>query len=55
MTWEPPEMETLQDQAKMMNELYLSLVSEGFTKHQALHIIMGQPCCELNYNEEDNK
>jgi hypothetical protein len=48
MSWEPPEMETLQDQARMLHELHTSLINEGFTEHQALHIVMGQPCCQLN-------
>lgn len=53
MTWEPPEMETLQDQARMLHELYTSLLNEGFSPHQAQHIVMGQPCCQLTYREEE--
>jgi hypothetical protein len=52
MTWEPPEAQTLQEQAALMHELYASLVAEGFTEHQALHIVMAAPCCQFNYREE---
>lgn len=52
MSWEPPELETLQDQARLLHEVYRSMVTEGFTEHQALHIVMGQPCCQFNYREE---
>lgn len=46
-------METLQDQARMLHELYTSLVNEGFSAHQAQHIVMGQPCCQFTYREEE--
>lgn len=52
MSWEPPEAQTLQEQAAFMHELYASLISEGFTEHQALHVIMGQPCCQHNFRED---
>lgn len=54
MTWEMPELESLQDHARMMHELYLSLKAEGFSCHEALHIIMGQACCPESYTEEDD-
>lgn len=46
MTWEPPQCDTLQEQAAMLHELWSSLLAEGFTPHEASHIIMGQPMCE---------
>lgn len=53
MTWEPPEMETLQDTARLAHEVYKSMLREGFNEHQALHIALGNACCELTYREED--
>lgn len=44
--WQMPEPETLSDLARMMHEYYHSLREQGFTPHEALHIILGQPCCE---------
>ena len=52
MTWEPPEAQTLQEQAALLHELHTSLVNEGFSEQTDLNIIMGQPCCQLNQREE---
>ena len=49
MTWEPPDCKTLQEQAAMLHELFTSLQREGFDRHEASHVMMGQPmCCEKN-------
>lgn len=45
MTWQPSECNSIQEQAAMMHELWISFISEGFTKHEASHIIMNVPMC----------
>jgi hypothetical protein len=49
MAYEPPDIETMDDAALQLNEWYKSLVRSGFTRHEALHLVMGEPCC----NRED--
>jgi len=53
MPYELPDFDTMQDGARIMNEYYNSLVAEGFTPHQALHIVLGSPCCPLTHQENE--
>lgn len=46
MTWTPPEFDTLDEMSIQMHEMFKSLVDKGFTRHEALHIVTGQGCCQ---------
>ena len=46
MTWEAPEFDTLDEVMAAMHEGFRSALRAGFTRHQALHIVMGKSCCE---------
>lgn len=43
--YQPPEPETMQEGAEMLHEWLQSLERAGFSRHEALHIVTGQPCC----------
>jgi hypothetical protein len=47
VSWEMPEMNSIEDHARMMHELYTSTIEVGFTPHQAMHIILNNPCCTM--------
>lgn len=51
MSYELPDINTMDDTTRVMNEYFNSLMQQGFTEHQALHIVMGQPCCQLTHEE----
>ena len=46
MSWTPPEPQTLNEAAVHMHEMFKSLVDQGFTRHEALHLVVGQGCCQ---------
>jgi hypothetical protein len=47
--WTPPETGSLQETCDMQHEFYVSLVQSGFTKHEAMHLMLGEACCEGDY------
>jgi hypothetical protein len=51
--WIPPELNTIQDNADVLHEMYESLRKAGFTESQAMHLIMQKPCCEQWCREND--
>lgn len=46
MSYEFPECDTLDETVAMMHEMYQAAVNQGFSRHQALHIVMGDACCK---------
>lgn len=44
--WTPPDMNTLQDHCDAVHEMYESLTNAGFTKHEAMHVLLQDPCCK---------
>lgn len=46
MAWECPAPDTMADVAMMLNEYYRNLRQSGFTRHEALHLVMGDACCK---------
>lgn len=45
MSYEIPDNLTMSEQAALMHEFYISLTDQGFTKSEAMHIMLQQPCC----------
>lgn len=41
---EPPDL-TMAEQAVGMHEAYISLRQAGFNEHEAMHVVLGKPCC----------
>lgn len=53
MSYELPEANTLDEQTRTMNELFNSLIKQGFSRHEALHIVAGNVCCPLTHEEDE--
>ena len=43
-------MNTLQDHCDALHEMYESLLSSGFTHHEAMHVLLQDPCCKETNN-----
>lgn len=43
--WTPPDCGNLSEMVALQHEYYLELRNAGFTRHEALHIMMNQSTC----------
>lgn len=41
-----PDCDTMDEAVAMMHEMYVTAQRQGFDKHEAMHLLMGDPCCK---------
>lgn len=51
MTFELPECDTLSESVAAMHELFITMQAQGFTRHEAIHMLTGTCCPRLDGDE----